>query len=82
MASDSTIAAARRNKFVKEKGRGTTVQIVPCGKAARDPARSHDECGYELMLICRSCGTRWRVEPQADGRFFPGFWVCPRRCDW
>lgn len=37
--------------------------------------------GYDLALVCRSCGDRWVVAPGTDGEFFPGFWLCPRGCD-
>ena len=45
------------------------------------PNGSDERVGYKLELICRSCGNQWLVIPGPDGEFFPGFWLCPRRCD-
>ena len=44
--------------------------------------RVHEPAGYDLALACRSCGDRWVVAPGSDGEFFPGFWLCPRGCDY
>ena len=43
--------------------------------------RTDRSVGYDLVLVCRSCGDRWSVAPGRDGEFFPGFWLCPRGCD-
>jgi hypothetical protein len=40
-----------------------------------------DRAGYDLALICRSCGNQWLAVAGADGEFVPGFWLCPRGCD-
>ena len=44
--------------------------------------RANEPVGYDLALVCRSCGDRWLVAPGTDGEFFPGFWLCPRGCDY
>jgi hypothetical protein len=44
--------------------------------------RVHERPGSDLALVCRSCGDRWSVTPETDGTFFPGFWLCPRGCDY
>ena len=44
--------------------------------------RPNQSVGYDLALVCRSCGDRWLVAPGRDGEFFPGFWLCPRGCDY
>lgn len=49
---------------------------------ARADGGSNEMLGYKLVLVCRSCGNQWTVLPGPDGEFFPGFWVCPRLCDW
>ena len=43
--------------------------------------KASEPVGYELSLICRSCGSRWSVTSGPDGEFFPGFWMCLRGCD-
>jgi hypothetical protein len=40
-------------------------------KAYPDP---DETIGYELELVCRSCGNRWPVLPGPNGHFIPGFW--------
>ena len=49
------------------------------GRARIEP--NEPAAGYNLVLICRSCGYKWSIQPGPDGYFFPGFWLCPRRCD-
>ncbi len=57
------------------------MSIAPCIDAELDTNSTETRLGYELALICRSCGNRWAVEPEPDGQFSSGFWRCPRGCD-
>jgi hypothetical protein len=66
------------------------IMTAPEGRVSPEwPRALHNEAlqnpeeraGYDLALICRSCGNRWLAATGADGEFVPGFWWCPRGCD-
>ena len=63
------------------EGAVTRLQIPVPRESSQVLLRREEPVGYDLALVCRSCGDRWLVAPGTDGEFFPGFWLCPRGCD-
>jgi hypothetical protein len=70
-----------RSARTKEEHLATARKTASSPTAGKARINKDVPMGYELELICRSCGNRWSVPPGANGCFFPGFWLCPRRCD-
>jgi hypothetical protein len=80
---------ARRWKYEKASARDAGLEesvavapksvLHPDGGATR--ISPNEGAGYNLVLICRSCGNKWLIQQGLDGHFVPGFWLCPRRCD-
>ena len=60
---------------------GLMAETVPHRDTGATRIGPNEGAGYNLVLICRSCGHKWSIQPGPDGYFFPGFWRCPRRCD-
>ena len=63
------------------EGAVTGLQIPVPRESSQVLLRREEPVGYDLALVCRSCGDRWLVAPGTDGEFSPGFWLCPRGCD-